>query len=82
LFHSEDVLNLQKKTRDLCAIIRKDAVPLVDSLNIPDFVLNSPLGRYDGQVYKHYLNKVKSAPLAIGKPIYWEKLIKPMLNSE
>lgn len=34
--------------RELCKEVRKQAVPLVDAFNIPDFILNSPLGRYDG----------------------------------
>jgi len=52
----------------------------VDSFNFPDFALCSPLGRYDGQVYKHYMEIVKKAPAAIGRPFYWENIIKPLTN--
>jgi len=82
LFNREDAWILHQKIREHCKDLRKDAVPLVDSFNIPDFVLNSPLGRYDGQVYTNYLETVKRAPLGIGKPPYFEKIIKPMFEGQ
>jgi acyl-CoA oxidase len=36
----------------MTAKIRPHAVKLVDSWAIPDFLLNSALGRYDGKVYE------------------------------
>jgi len=71
---------LHELQRTLCKQLRKDAIPLVDAFNLPDFVINSPLGRADGDVYKHYLETVKKAPNAIGVAPYWEKLVKPMLK--
>eukprot|EP01118_Nematostelium_gracile_P018160 TRINITY_DN7990_c0_g2_i1.p1 TRINITY_DN7990_c0_g2~~TRINITY_DN7990_c0_g2_i1.p1 ORF type:complete len:206 (-),score=61.98 TRINITY_DN7990_c0_g2_i1:38-565(-) len=76
----QDISNLQEKIRTLLKTLRKDAVCLVDSFNIPDFVLNTPLGRYDGQIYSNYLAMVKKAPNAIGRPAYWEKVIQPMVS--
>jgi len=38
-----------KRIKELLAIIRPLAVPIVDAWNIPDFVVNSCLGRYDGR---------------------------------
>jgi len=32
--------------------LRPDAVGLVDSFAIPDYVLDSSLGRFDGDVYR------------------------------
>lgn len=43
-----------------CQLVRKDAIPLVDSFGLTDFVVSSPLGRYDGDIYRHYFEKVKS----------------------
>lgn len=80
LFNSENMIDLHVKIRELIKDIRKDAVPLVDSFNFPDFVLNSPLGRYDGQVYTHYLDTVKKAPNSIGKAPYWDTLIAPCIK--
>jgi len=80
IFNTEQVNDLHTKIRELVKEVRKDAVPLVDAFNFPDFVLNTPLGRYDGQVYRHYLDKVKKAPNAIGKAPYWDTLISPCIH--
>jgi len=42
---------LRNKIDDLLAEIRPQAVPLVDGWALPDYLLNSALGRYDGNVY-------------------------------
>ena len=42
--------------------VRKEAVPLVDALDIPDGMLNSVLGRYDGDVYTHLYKWAQKAP--------------------
>ena len=41
---------------------RQEAVPLVDAFDIPDTVLNSALGRYDGDVYRHLYEWALKAP--------------------
>lgn len=69
--------------QDLCATLRKVAVPLVDSFDFTDFILESPLGRYDGDIYKAYMAKVVNAPGCFeGARDYKEDLIKPMLTGE
>jgi acyl-CoA oxidase len=65
---SQTLDGLQSKILELMSQkIRPHAVNLVDSWAIPDFLLNSALGRYDGKVYetlydmahrKNPLNKV------------------------
>jgi len=42
--------------------IRKEAVPLVDAFDLPDEILNSVLGRYDGDVYTHLYEWAQKAP--------------------
>ena len=37
---------------ELLAQVRPHAVPLIDSWNLPDWLLNSSLGRHDGKVYE------------------------------
>jgi acyl-CoA oxidase len=37
--------------------IRPHAVKLVDAWSIPDFLLDSALGRYDGRVYEDLFNR-------------------------
>lgn len=43
--------------------IRPNAVALVDAYDFPDTVLQSCLGRFDGQVYKALYDYAKSSPL-------------------
>ena len=42
--------------------IRHEAVPLVDAFDIPDAVLNSSLGRYDGDVYTDLYERALKCP--------------------
>ena len=42
--------------------LRPEVVPLVDAFDIPDQILNSALGRYDGDVYRHMYEWAKQAP--------------------
>ena len=41
---------------------RQEAVPLVDAFDIPDEILNSCLGSYDGDVYNRLYQWAKRAP--------------------
>ena len=43
---------LQSQNLDLLKALRPNAVSLVDAFDFPDAVLDSALGRWDGQVYQ------------------------------
>lgn len=43
--------------------LRPNAVALVDAFDFPDRLLNSCLGRYDGQVYDALYEYAKNSPL-------------------
>ncbi|KNG43956.1 acyl-CoA oxidase [Stemphylium lycopersici] len=67
----DSVYSLQGTILDLMAELRPHAVKLVDAWSIPDWLLHSALGRYDGKVYeelfdmahrKNPLNKVTFNP--------------------
>lgn len=58
-----DVTRLQQKLEDSLAAIRPNAVGLVDSFDIPDMVLGSALGAYDGNVYERLFEEAKKSPL-------------------
>lgn len=47
----------------LLADVRPQAVPLVDSFAVPDYLLNSELGRYDGDVYPNLIRFASREPL-------------------
>mmetsp|Transcript_4167 Transcript_4167/g.12679 ORF Transcript_4167/g.12679 Transcript_4167/m.12679 type:complete len:714 (-) Transcript_4167:72-2213(-) len=42
---------VRRVVRQLCTMIRPDAVAYVDAFGMSDYFLNSALGRYDGDVY-------------------------------
>ena len=70
---------IRHKVRVLCKEVRREAVPLTDSFNFPDFLLNSALGGYDGDVYKRYFQTVLNAPNSTATP-YWNDLVKPLVT--
>ncbi|XP_074656011.1 peroxisomal acyl-coenzyme A oxidase 1-like [Tubulanus polymorphus] len=65
----------------LLDVLRPDAVALVDAFDFHDRVLDSVLGRYDGQVYKHLMTWAQNSSLNKTQvhPSFF-KYIKPMFN--
>ncbi|KAK3088150.1 hypothetical protein FSP39_015398 [Pinctada imbricata] len=61
--NNQQVQYIQKSLLDLLAEIRPNAVALVDAFDYPDAILQSCLGRYDGQVYQALYDFAKSSPL-------------------
>ncbi len=59
---SEQLSLAKKQLYSLFKMVRKEAVPLVDAFDIPDGILNSVLGRYDGDVYTHLYQWAQKAP--------------------
>ena len=48
---------------DLLAALKPNAVALVDAFDFPDAVLDSDLGRWDGNVYEAIMEYAKSSRL-------------------
>jgi len=48
---------------DLLAALKPNAVALVDAFDFPDAVLDSDLGRWDGNVYEAIMEYAKSSKL-------------------
>ncbi|KAI4499967.1 hypothetical protein M0802_004837 [Mischocyttarus mexicanus] len=63
----------------LCKDLLKDAVALVDVLSPPDFILNSPLGMADGNVYKHIEEKIFENKANFERPTWWQEIIQSKL---
>lgn len=61
--NDEGVQELQKKLEYLLNQIRPNAVGIVDGFDIPDIVLNSALGAYDGNVYERLFAEAQKSPL-------------------
>ncbi|KAL4945271.1 hypothetical protein BDV06DRAFT_231432 [Aspergillus oleicola] len=64
-----------ERVNTLMSQIRPHAVRLVDSWKIPDYLLDSALGRYDGRVYEdlfHRAHRVNPLNEITVNPNYWE----------
>ncbi|XP_062976396.1 peroxisomal acyl-coenzyme A oxidase 1 isoform X2 [Elgaria multicarinata webbii] len=57
------IIQVNQRVKELLAIIRPNAVALVDSFDFHDSVLGSVLGRYDGNVYENMFEWSKKSPL-------------------
>jgi len=63
--------------------LRPDVVALVDAFDIPDSVLNSTLGRADGNVYEALYEGAKKSSLNKTVPFYgYEQVLKPHLDQD
>lgn len=60
---------------ELCRDVKDDAVSLVDVLAPPDFVLNSPLGMSDGEVYKHLEQSIFGDRENLERPKWWREIL-------
>ncbi|KAL4960016.1 acyl-CoA dehydrogenase/oxidase [Aspergillus stella-maris] len=64
-----------ERINQLISRIRPHAVQLVDSWKIPDYLLDSALGRYDGRVYEdlfHRAHRLNPLNRITVNPNYWE----------
>jgi acyl-CoA oxidase len=71
---------LRNQIRKYINELTPDAVTIVDGFNYPDFIVNSPFGRYDGDIYTHYMKALKETPFTQGPPSYFNSLIKPLVS--
>jgi acyl-CoA oxidase len=78
-FSPTQISFIRSKVNDLCKIVRDQAIPLVDAFNYSDYIVNSPLGRKDGDVYVHYFAQVKQQNPPKEHP-YFDRLIKPLIH--
>lgn len=80
--NSDDIGSLQKRLKLVLAQLRPNAVGLVDGFDIPDGILNSVLGNYDGNVYEHIFQAAMMSPLN-QEPVNksFEMHIKPFIQS-
>ncbi|CRL03335.1 CLUMA_CG016522, isoform B [Clunio marinus] len=60
---SENIEKLHSMLESSLKKLRFNAIGIVDGFDIPDFVLGSTLGAYDGNVYERLLSEAKKSPL-------------------
>jgi len=72
---------LRARSRALLAELRPDAVALVDAFALPDYLLNSALGREDGDVYAALLAMAQGSPLnATAEGPAWAGVLGPEMQ--
>jgi acyl-CoA oxidase len=63
-----------------CQAMRHDALAVVEGWDFSDFMLNSSIGNADGDVYGHYLRRVRAQTGEVaGTPSYWAATIGAVL---
>ncbi|ORZ01098.1 acyl-CoA dehydrogenase/oxidase C-terminal [Syncephalastrum racemosum] len=80
-FSPKQVEYIRAQTNVYCKRVRDQAIPIIDSFNLSDYMINSPLGRADGNVYVHYFEQVKRSNPQGPHP-YFDRLIKPLLERD
>ncbi|XP_012272767.1 peroxisomal acyl-coenzyme A oxidase 3 isoform X2 [Orussus abietinus] len=70
---------LREGIMTLCKDLVNEAVALVDVLAPPDFVINSPLGMADGEVYKHLQKSFYKDKETFQRPTWWRELVQSKL---
>ena len=69
-----------RRVSELCAEVRAFAIPMIDSFSYTDFVINSPFGRFDGDVYRAYFDMIRRNNPPLKPHPYRDSLVLPLLN--
>ena len=81
-FDKHDLQIIDEKIKEIMPIIRKNAVPLVDAFGVPDGVLKSTIGKYDGNVYEALFDAAQKSTLNQTDPFDGYIYLKPHLNTK
>jgi len=74
---------VKQANTELLTILRPNGIALVDAFDIPDRVLCSALGNYDGNIYEALYESAKKATLNQVDPyIGYNEVIRPRLDLE
>ncbi|XP_071371297.1 peroxisomal acyl-coenzyme A oxidase 3 [Centroberyx affinis] len=67
----------------LCSQLKDEAVALMDVFAPPDFILNSPIGKADGELYKNLWSTVMQGNKVMERPSWWKEFCsdKPEVGS-
>ncbi|XP_056411008.1 peroxisomal acyl-coenzyme A oxidase 3 isoform X2 [Hyla sarda] len=73
---------VQDTILDLCAQLKDDAVSLVDTIAPPDFILNSPIAKADGELYKNLWSTILQGEKVLERASWWPEFCtnKPVIG--
>ncbi|XP_032080521.1 peroxisomal acyl-coenzyme A oxidase 3 isoform X2 [Thamnophis elegans] len=73
---------IQDSILELCSKLKNEAVTLVDVIAPPDFVLNSPIAKADGELYKNLWAAVLQSPKSLERASWWSEFCnnKPVVG--
>ncbi|XP_017860107.1 PREDICTED: peroxisomal acyl-coenzyme A oxidase 3 isoform X1 [Drosophila arizonae] len=69
--NSSQIELYQQGILGLLSVLKNEAIALVDAIAPTDFILNSPLGMSDGNVYHHLQRAIVSTPGVYERPYWW-----------
>lgn len=73
---------LEDLVSEYCLKVRNLAIGICDSFNLGDFLINAPIGNYDGDIYKNYFGKVKERKGSASAIAPYYKLQKEFFSRE
>jgi len=82
LLSAADSAAVDAAISDMCTELRPDAAALTDAFEFPDHVLNSTIGRSDGNVYEAQYAAAVRSPLNRNEVPEWLEAMRPYLDFE